>query len=132
MADTKNMKDIERKLEAEGEMDYDYVNDILFFKVKNREYNFSLEFQNMVIDIDNEKFITGIQIFDASEFLGIDKVSLRSIPKWQFKAKIDKGVIEIRLFYQISVRNKIIERSPIIIQENTASLPSPQTVVTLN
>ena len=43
MANTENIK--ERNLEAEGEMDYDFVNDILFFKVKDREYNFSLEFQ---------------------------------------------------------------------------------------
>lgn len=127
MADTKN---IERTLEADGEMDYDYINDILFFKVKNREYLFSLEFQNMVIDIDEEKFITGIQIFGASEFLGISKINLRQIPKWQFKARINKGTIELRLFYQICIRNKIIEKTPIIIQENKSNLPSPQLVVT--
>ena len=121
----------ERILEAEGEMDYDYVNDILFFKVKNREYNFSFEFQNMVIDTDEEKYIVGIQIFDASEFLEIEKINLRAIPKWQFKAKINDGVIEIRLFYQISIRNKIIEKTPIIIQENRAKLPSPQIVSTI-
>lgn len=126
MANTKNLT--EKHLEAEGEMDYDYVNDILFFKIKDREYDFSLEFQNMVIDVDKENFITGIQIFNASEFLGIPKVNLRTIPKWRFKSRIDKGVIEIRLFYQINIRNKIIEKTPIIIQENTANLPSPQMV----
>ncbi len=129
MANTKNIK--ERHLEAEGEMDYDYVNDILFFKVKDREYDFSFEFQNMVIDVDKEKFITGIQLFDASEFLGMQKINLREIPKWQFKAKINKGVIELRLFYQLKVRNRIIEKTPIIIQENKANLPSPQMVATI-
>jgi len=128
MANTKNIKP--RNLEAEGEMDYDYVNDILFFKVNDREYSFSLEFQNMVIDIDEEKFIVGIQIFDASTFLGISKINLREIPNWQFKAKIDKGVIELRLNYQIQIRNKIVEKNPIIIQENKSNLPSPQLVVT--
>ena len=54
-----------RHLEAEGEMDYDYANDVLFFKIKDREYDFSIEFQNMVIDVDEEKFIVGIQIFEA-------------------------------------------------------------------
>lgn len=128
MANTQNIK--ERTLEAEGEMDYDYINDILFFKVKNREYDFSLEFQNMVIDIDEEKFIVGIQIFDASMFLGISKINLREIPKWKFKARIDHGIIELRLFYQICVRNKMIEKNPIIIQENKSNLPSPQLVIT--
>ena len=32
------MKEQERHLEGIGEMDYDYLNDILFFKVKDREY----------------------------------------------------------------------------------------------
>jgi len=129
MANTENMKG--RHLEAEGEMDYDFANDILFFKVKNREYDFSFEFQNMVIDVDKEKFITGIQLFDASEFLGIPKINLREIPKWQFKARINKEVIELRLFYQLKIRNKIIEKTPIIIQENKANLPSPQMVTTI-
>jgi len=128
MANTKDMK--ERYLEAEGEMDYDYINDILFFKVKDRLYDFSFEFQNMVIDVDKEMFIVGIQIFNASGFLGISKINLREIPKWQFKARINQGLIELRLFYQIVVRNKIIEKNPIIIQENKANLPSPQMVVT--
>lgn len=81
MANTKNIK--EKHLEAEGEMDYDYANDILFFKVKNREYDFSIEFQNMVIDVDKEQFIVGIQLFDASDFLKINKANLRKITKWQ-------------------------------------------------
>ena len=132
MANTKNMKEFKgRILEGEGEMNYDYVNDILFFKIKNREYDFSLEFQNMIIDVDEEKFIVGIQIFDASEFLGISKINLREIPKWQFKAKIENGVIELRLNYQIQIRNKIIDKNPIIIQENKSNLPSPQMVSTI-
>ncbi len=129
MANTKNLKP--KHLEAEGKMDYDYVNDILFFKVKNREYNFSVEFQNMVIDIDKEEFIVGIQIFNASKFLEISKINLREIPKWQFRSKIEDGVIEIRLNYHLKIRNRIIGKNPIIIQENKSGLPSPQIVQTI-
>ena len=126
MANTKNIKP--RHLEAKGEMDYDYVNNILFFKIKNREYSFSVEFQNMVIDIDKEKFVVGIQIFDASNFLGITKMNLREIPKWQFKAKIENNILELRLNYQLKIRNRTIDRSPIIIQENKSELLKPQMV----
>ena len=121
----------ERKLEANGEMDYDYLNDILFFKVKDRECDISLEFQNMVVDVDKEQFITGIQIFEASRFLSMPKQYLREIHKWQFKATINEGVIEVRIFYQINIRNKIITGNPIIVQENKSSLPSPQLVATI-
>ncbi len=129
MANTKDIKP--KHLEAAGEMDYDYVNDILFFKVKNREYSFSIEFQNMVIDVDEEKFIVGIQLFEASKFLEMSKINLREIPKWQFNAKIEKGVIELRLNYQLQIRNRIYEKSPIIIQEDKSGLPSPQMVQTI-
>ena len=129
MANTKDMNNEERHLEGKGEMDYDYANDILFFKIKDREYNRSLEFENMVIDIDNEDYIVGIQIFNASQFLGMEKAYLGKIPKWQFKSKVRDNIIEVRLFYQIVIRNKIIEGTPIIIQENKSNLPSPQMVV---
>lgn len=130
MANTENIK--ERNLEAEGEMDYDFVNDILFFKVKDREYNFSLEFQNIVIDIDAEKFIVGIQIFDASKFLRINKANLGKIDKWQFKARLDNNELRIELSYQVIIRNRIVNNNiyPIMIQQNTAQLPSPQAVST--
>ena len=129
MANTQNMK--EKILEAKGEMDYDYASDILFFKVKNREYDFSLEFSNMVIDIDREEFVTGIQIFDASKFLGFSKIYLRKIPEWKFEAKITKESIEIRITYRVEIRNRIIEKNPIIMQQNSLGLPFPQTVATI-
>ncbi len=130
MANTKNIK--EKHLEAEGEMDYDYANDILFFKVKNREYDFSIEFQNMVIDVDKEQFIVGIQIFDASDFLKINKANLRKITKWQFKAKLKDNEFRVDLYYQVVARNKIINNNiyPIIVQQDMG-LPSPQMVTTI-
>lgn len=132
MADTKNMTNKERTLEAEGEMDYDYVNDVILFKVKDREYDFSIEFQNIVVDIDKEQLIVGIQIFDASKFLKIEKEHLQKITNWQFKAKLENNEFRIDLHYQVSVRNKIINNNiyPIIVQQDI-ELPSPQIVSTI-
>ncbi len=118
----------ERELIGKGEMDYDYVNDILFFKIKGREYDRSIEFENMVIDIDKEDFIVGIQLFDASRFLGVTKSNLK-INKWQFKAKITEDSIELRLFCEVSIRNRIRELSPIIVQQNTEGLPAPSMMI---
>jgi len=126
------MMNKERTLEAEGEMDYDYVNDILIFKVKDREYDFSIEFQNMVVDVDTEQFIVGIQIFDASKFLKIDRGHLGKITKWQFKAKLKENEFRIYLYYQVVVRNKTVNNNiyPIIVQQDMG-LPSPQMVKTV-
>jgi len=132
MANTENMMNKERTLEAEGEMDYDYVNDILLFKVKDREYDFSIEFQNMVVDVDNDKFIVGIQIFDASKFLKINKEHLRKITKWQFKARLQDSEFRIDLYYQVIIRNRVVNNNvyPIIVKQDMG-LPVPQMVSTV-
>ena len=97
-----------KRLQEKGEVDYDYKYDILFFKTKEREYAKSLEFDNIVVDIDKEDFLVGIQIFEASKFLNLDKKILLSIPNWQFTANVyDGNKIDIRLVFQIKIRNKI-------------------------
>ncbi|MBS3053845.1 MAG: DUF2283 domain-containing protein [Candidatus Aenigmarchaeota archaeon] len=117
-----------RQLNSKGEMDYDYSNDILFFKSKNREYSRSKEFSNIVLDIDKEDFIVGIQIFDASKFLRIPKIALRNVPKWQFQATILDNKIEIRLVFQVVYRNKRIEKNPIIMTETEDNLPNSRLI----
>ena len=83
---------IQKRLEGKGEVDYDFKHDILFFKTKEREYAKSIELlDNLVIDVDKEGFLTGIQIFDAAKYLNIDKKSLLNIPNqksdWYSKLK---------------------------------------------
>ena len=119
----------QKRLEGKGEVDYDYKHDILFFKTKEREYAKSIELlDNLVVDVDKEGFLTGIQIFDASEFLDIDKKSLLQIPNWQFTLNVHENIIEIRLVFQIKVRNKIVEKNPIISQQINQNLPNSKLV----
>jgi uncharacterized protein YuzE len=98
----------ERHLDGtgKGEFLYDFNNDILMFKVKNRDYKNSAEFQNFVADIDTEGFVTGIRIFDASKVFGIDKYTLKHIVKWGFKTSVESGMITVRLSFVGQVRNK--------------------------
>ena len=91
---------------------YDYSYDVLFFRVKNREYVESVEIDNMVVDIDKEKFITGFQIFEASKITNTPKQYLRNIANAEFSAKLNKnGRIEIKLFFKVKVRNKVFNSS---------------------
>jgi len=99
-------------------------NDILFFKVFEREYSRSMEINNIVLDLDKENFIVGIQILEASEFLNTSKSNLLKVPKWAFQASINEGEIEVRLEFQILVRNKLIEKNPIIMQPTMGYLPN--------
>ncbi len=122
------MKEGYRHLKGKGEMDYDFVSDILFFKTAERNYNKSIELGHMIIDIDKEDFIVGIQILEASKFLHLSKAMLMKIPNWKFNAKVTDGVIEIQLVFQIVVRNKIIEKNPIIVQPVIEPLPNSELV----
>jgi len=110
------------------EFNYDYKYDILFFKTSEREYIKSIELDNIILDIDKERFIVGIQILEASKFLNLNKRVLLKVPRWEFKATVNEGRIEIRLMFQIVVRNKIIEKNPIIMEPTSEPLPNSQLV----
>lgn len=97
-----------KHLNAKGEVIYDYRDDILNFKVKNRDYKRSIEFQNFVADIDVEGFITGVRILDASKVFGIDKYVLKNIVHCDFSASIDNNVITIVMKFVGKRRNRII------------------------
>ncbi len=118
-----------KNLNAAGEYDYDYKYDILFFKVKNREYSRSIEMGNFVLDLDNDNFLVGIQILEASKFFGIDKMKLREIPKWDFKSNIKDNIIEIRVNFEMKLRNKTVEKNPIVIQKVNEDLPDSELIV---
>ncbi|MBS3114882.1 DUF2283 domain-containing protein [Candidatus Woesearchaeota archaeon] len=83
---------------------------------------------NLVVDVDKEGFLTGIQMFDASEYLKIDKKSLLQIPNWQFTINVHENIIEIRLVFQTKIRNKIVEKNPIISQQINQKLPNSELV----
>jgi hypothetical protein len=91
---------------GKGEFLYDFNSDILMFKIKDRNYKISAEFQNFVADVDTEGFVTGIRVFDASKVFGVDKYTLRHIIKWRFDTLVENGMITIRLSFVGQVRNK--------------------------
>ena len=91
-----------------GEYHYDYDNDIAIFKVKEREYLKSIDFDNFVVDIDTEGFVVGMRIFDASKILKIDKYGLKNMKQWEFNSKIEDNVISLQLRFSYIMRNKEI------------------------
>jgi len=111
-----------KKLNAtgKGEWIYDSTHDLLMFKVKDRDYKESVEFQNFVADIDTEGFITGIRIFDASKIFGIDRYALKNIIKGEFRGTIESNTITIRVSFVAKRRNKEIP-----VEQFTQQITSP-------
>lgn len=121
----------EKYLEKAGVFDYDYVNDILFFKVDEREYAFSVELLDYVIDLDIEGFVVGLQIFDASKHFGMNKNSLRDVKNWRLEARIRAGVIEVKLVFTSMLRNKMIEKNPILVQRIDGNIADSRVLCTI-
>lgn len=115
-----------KHLEAKGEMDYDYTNDILFFKVKNRDYNHSIELEDIVLDVDQEGYITGLQIFGASKMFNVDKEALKNIKRWEFKVRVEEKVIFVQLMFKILRRNKVVECGQNLIRETSSLLTNSE------
>lgn len=93
---------------GKGEALYDYKYDIFTFRIKDRNYKKSVEFQNFVADIDDENFITGIRIFDASKVFNVKKILLKSIYHVDFKARLENNAVMITIKFVIMLRNRII------------------------
>lgn len=102
------MKTKHLNAKGKGEYMYDYRNDILLFKIKDRDYAKSIEFDNLTIDIDTEDFITGLRIFDASKVLKIPKIALQHIKKFEFHTQVENKVIQIQLRFGYVLRNRPI------------------------
>ncbi len=105
---------------GKGEFLYDYKHDMLTFRVKDRDYKMSVEFQNFAIDIDTENFVTGIRIFDVSKVVGIKKIVFNNLVHGNFKASIKNNVISIRLNFVGKLRNKLVP-----IENFTQQLSAP-------
>lgn len=97
-----------KKLTGKGEFVYDYKYDALTFKMKDRNYKRSIEFQNFAIDIDDKNLITGIRVFDASKVFGVDKYVLKNIIHGEFKADVEKNMITVTIKFAGMQRNRII------------------------
>ena len=117
---------IKRFLNKSGEYDYDLKNDIFLFKVKDREYSHSIELLNLVIDFDEEDFIVGLQIFDASKVFKMSKENLSRVKNFKMEARIDEGVIKIDLSFMSMFRNNQITHNPIIFERVSENIPNSE------
>lgn len=56
-------------MKGKTEFLYDSKYDILTLKVKNVDYDKSLELQEFIVDFNKDGFISGVRLFNASKIL---------------------------------------------------------------
>ncbi len=112
------MKAKHLEAKGKGEYAYDYRNDIMIFKIKDRDYLKSIDFENLIADIDKEGFITGLRIFDASKVFNLSRIALKNVMSFKFNAKIEDKTVTIQLEFTPILRNKpLIKQGQNLIRE---------------
>lgn len=117
---------------GKGEMDYDSENDILSFHIKDREYWKSLEFDDIVLDLDKDGFIVGIEIFCPSKMFKMDKESIKRIKNWEFNTKVEKNIIKIQLRFESKLNNMVVKGTENFIREAEYPLRDSEVLCTIN
>ena len=76
------------------------------FKAKGRDYHHSIELENIAIDIDAEGYVTGIQVFDASNVFNSSKLQLKQVSHFEFNTEVEDNVIKINIQFVSKARSK--------------------------
>lgn len=104
----------------ETKIDYDSENDIVYFYPDEREVDYSVDYDDVIIDIAGNK-IVGIEIMNASEkFAGVKeeiakfKKVLESIEQAYMKVDYEQNSIRIKIGFVSSLPEKT--REGILIQ----------------
>ena len=112
-----------RKSEA-SKYDYDLQNDSIFFYGEDKKYKSSVELEGVILDFNEENYLTGIEILDASEKFNVSKADLLNIKNFDATIIISKENIDVRMNMEYYKRNKLIDTNLNALTLNTMNLPS--------
>ncbi len=85
---------------------YDSENDIIYMSAKKRKYEFSEQIEDLILDLDKNKKIIGLEILNASKIFNVEKIKLQNLQgsEWVFEA--DDKKLHIKINFKIILRNK--------------------------
>jgi len=112
-----------KKSEA-SKYDYDLQNDSIFFYGEDKKYKSSVELEGVILDFNNEDYLMGIEILDASEKFNVSKADLVNIKNFDATIIISKENIDVRMKMEYYKRNKLIDTNLNALTLNTMNLPS--------
>ena len=104
--------------------DYDFQNDTVFFYNDSDTYEFSIDIDGIILDINENNHIMAIEILDASKKFKSSKSDLRDIHHFDATVVISEQKIEVIMKLDISKRNKLIEKFLNAFTSNTMHLPT--------
>ncbi len=104
-----------------GETNYDFENDILILKIKEKKYFSSVEFDNLVVDLDMRGNVSGLRIFDASKVFKLPKSALENIKEFEVEIKVEDNTVCVNLWFNYSSQdNSLLTHGQNFVREAIA------------
>ncbi|MFH1127499.1 MAG: DUF2283 domain-containing protein [archaeon] len=92
---------------AEVKFDYDDKNDNLFLIDKSADIKSSVMFGDVILDISKDGKLIGIEMFDASNMVGVSRDELENIRKADMQVfyKLNMVIVRIHLHFRDSEKD---------------------------
>jgi uncharacterized protein YuzE len=101
-----------------AKIDYDYQNDSLYIFGLDRVYNTSFEADNnLILDLDSNGKINGLEFLEASKRFGISKNYLKNILKGSISILVSDKLINIVMKFKIKASMFSKETAAISIEK---------------
>lgn len=110
------------KIVNSNKCDYDLQNDTILFYGVGNNYKSSLDFDGLIVDFDDEDYLMGVEILDASKRFNISKHSLLYIKKFDLTLEITKEQIRVTMDLKIFHRNKSVAHTVSTITTNSTNI----------
>lgn len=117
-----------KKIIQTGKFNYDSTYDLLYLKINDFDYKKSIEINNLIIDFDDKKRITGIEVLDAAEFFNVSKQTLMTVKKWLIKVSFEDCKIYLNIEFEIKKGNKTVIKNPIIVESLHSRIPNAELI----
>jgi len=121
------MKEI-KKIIKNGKFHYDEKYDFLYLKINDFDYEYSIEIDNLIVDFDGRKRMSGIEIIGAADFFNVPKQTLAGVKKWLVKVSLEEGKIHLNIEFKVKQGNKTYVMNPIIIESLRENIPNAELV----
>ncbi|MBI4141276.1 hypothetical protein HY485_05560, partial [Candidatus Woesearchaeota archaeon] len=88
----------------------------------------SIEIDNLIVDFDERKRMTGIEIMGAADFFNVSKQTLASVKKWLVKVSLENGKIYLNIEFKVKQGSKTYVKNPIIVESLNVRVPNAEMV----
>lgn len=112
-----------RRMSKSNKYDYDSQNDTILFYGGDGNYKSSIDLDGIIIDFNDENYLMGVEILDASNRLNISKYDLRNTKYFDMNLEVTEESIHVTMEIKISKRNKSVAHTLDAVATNSTNIP---------